>query len=103
EDIVAVLIETTSGALGTLLISQMAAGRKNALTLELHGSRQSLRFEQERPEELWIGGREGSRLMLRDPATSAQDAARLQRVPAGHAMGYQDAFNGFMADVHDAI
>lgn len=103
EDIAAVLIETGSGALGTLLISQMAAGRKNALTLELHGSRQSLRFEQERPEELWIGARDESRLVLRDPASAAPDAARLQRVPAGHGMGYQDAFNGFMADVYAAI
>ena len=103
EDIVAVLVETASGALGTLLISQMAAGRKNALTLELHGSRQSIRFEQERPEELWIGMRDESRLVLRDPGTSDPDSARLQRVPAGHAMGYQDAFNGFMADVYAAI
>lgn len=103
EDIVAVLVETESGALGTLLISQMAAGRKNALTLELHGSLQSLRFEQERPEELWIGMREESRLLLRDPAASAPDSARLQRVPAGHPMGYQDAFNGFVADVYAAI
>jgi len=103
EDIVAILVETDSGALGTLLISQMAAGRKNALTLELHGSSQSLRFEQERPEELWIGTRDESRLLLRDPATAAPDSARLQRVPSGHAMGYQDAFNGFIADVYAAI
>ncbi|MFS0854272.1 Gfo/Idh/MocA family protein [Microbacterium sp. 179-I 3D4 NHS] len=103
EDIVAVLVETESGALGTLLISQMAPGRKNALTLELHGSTQSVRFEQERPEELWIGARSESRLLLRDPATAEPDSGRLQRVPAGHAMGYQDAFNGFMADVHAAI
>lgn len=103
EDIVALLVETESGALGTLLISQMAAGRKNALTLELHGSQQTLRFEQERPEELWIGMREESRSLLRDPASSVADSARLQRVPAGHAMGYQDAFNGFVADVYAAI
>lgn len=103
EDIVAVLVETGSGALGTLLISQMAAGRKNALTLELHGSRQSVRFEQERPEELWIGMRDESRLLLRDPAGSDPDSARLQRVPAGHSMGYQDAFNGFIADVYAAM
>ncbi|PKQ34160.1 MAG: oxidoreductase [Actinobacteria bacterium HGW-Actinobacteria-11] len=103
EDIVALLVETESGALGTLLISQMAAGRKNALTLELHGSQQTLRFEQERPEELWIGMRGESRSLLRDPASSVADSARLQRVPAGHAMGYQDAFNGFVADVYAAI
>lgn len=103
EDIVAILVETESGALGTLLISQMAAGRKNALTIELHGSRQSLRFEQERPEQLWVGMRRESRVLLRDPATAASDSARLQRVPSGHTMGYQDAFNGFIADVYAAI
>ena len=103
EDIAALIVETESGALGTLLVSQMAPGRKNALVIELHGTRRSLRFDQERPEELWIGARKGSRLMLRDPATADPDAARLQRVPAGHPMGYQDAFDGFVADVYSAI
>lgn len=103
EDVAAVLVELESGAIGTLLVSQMAAGRKNGLVLELHGANESLRFEQERPEELWIGAREGSRLLLRDPATAAPDSARLQNVPAGHPMGYQDAFDGFVADVYAAI
>lgn len=103
EDIAALLIETDSGALGTLLISQMAAGRKNALVLELHGTQQAMRFEQERPEELWLGARGESRLLWRDPSSAAPDSARLQSVPAGHPMGYQDAFNGFIADVHAAV
>ncbi|REJ04239.1 gfo/Idh/MocA family oxidoreductase [Microbacterium bovistercoris] len=103
EDIAALLVQTASGAVGTVLISQMAAGRKNALTVELHGSHESIRFQQERPEELWIGGRTESRLLLRDPAMSSPDSARLQRVPAGHPMGYLDAFTSFMGDVHSAI
>lgn len=102
EDIVALLVETTSGAIGSLLISQMAPGRKNSLTLELHGSAESLRFNQERPEELWLGARADSRLILRDPGASAPDSARIQAVPAGHAMGYQDAFNAFVADAYAA-
>ena len=31
------------------------------------------------------------------------DAARLAIVPSGHPMGYQDAFNAFVADVYAAI
>lgn len=103
EDIVAVLFELGSGAVGTALVSQMAAGRKNALTVEVHGERQSLRFEQERPEELWIGDRSASSLLLRDPSTAGPDAARVQRLPAGHPMGYQDAFDAFVADVYAAV
>ncbi|MDL9977974.1 Gfo/Idh/MocA family protein [Microbacterium sp. ASV49] len=103
EDIVAILVETASGAIGTLLISQMAAGRRNALTVELHGSNESLRFDQENPERLWLGGRTESRVIVRDPATAAPDSARLQPVPAGHAMGYQDAFDNFIADAYAAV
>ncbi len=103
EDVAAVIVETADGALGTLLVSQMAPGRKNALVVELHGSHESLRFAQERPEELWVGSRAGSQLLLRDPAIAAPDAARLQPLPAGHPMGYQDAFDAFVADVYAAI
>lgn len=103
EDAVAILAELASGAIGTLLISQMAAGRKNALTLELHGALQSIRFDQERPEELWIGQRDGSRQLFRDPQTAHPGVARFSNVPAGHAQGYQDAFNSFVADVYAAV
>ena len=103
EDAVSILVEMESGAIGTLLISQMAAGRKNSLTLELHGAQASIRFDQERPEELWIGEREGSRHLFRDPQTAHPGVARFSTVPAGHAQGYQDAFNGFVADAYAAI
>lgn len=103
EDIAAVLFELSGGALGTMLVSQMAPGRKNALVLELHGMKSSLRFAQERPEELWVGRRTGSHILLRDPETGAPDSARLSLVPAGHPMGYQDAFNAFVADAYSAI
>jgi predicted dehydrogenase len=100
EDIAALVVELDGGALATLLISQLAPGRKNALTLEVHGTRQSVRFAQERPEELWIGAQEGSRLVLRDPETPGDRGLSL--VPAGHPMGYQDAFNAFVADAYAA-
>ncbi|MFJ9711957.1 Gfo/Idh/MocA family protein [Streptomyces sp. NPDC101234] len=103
EDTAALLVELGNGALGTLLVSQLAPGRKNSLTLELHGTRQSARFEQERPEELWIGRREGSQLLLRDPATAAPDSARMSVLPPGHALGYQDAFTAFVTDVYSAV
>lgn len=103
EDIAAVMVEFASGALGTLLVTQMAPGRKNALLLELHGTKTSLGFAQERPEELWIGSRVGSHLLLRDPETFSPTSARMQTLPAGHPLGYQDAFTAFVADVYAAI
>ncbi|UVI36158.1 Gfo/Idh/MocA family oxidoreductase [Brevibacterium spongiae] len=98
EDTVAVTVEFAGGAIGALLVSQVAPGRKSALTVEIAGTEASLRFDQEQPETLWWGRRDESRLLIRDPETLHADAARLCSVPAGHPQGYQDAFNSFIAD-----
>ncbi|WP_104477299.1 Gfo/Idh/MocA family protein [Microterricola pindariensis] len=102
EDLVALVVEMRGGAVGTLLISQVALGRKNSLVLELSGTEESIRFDQERPDELWLGRRSGFRHLVRDPGLLSPDAARLSVVPAGHPMGYQDAFNAFVADSYAA-
>lgn len=103
EDLVGMLAELQGGALVSLLVSQVAPGRKNGLVLELHGEGESLRFEQERPEELWIGRRRESLLQLRNPDELQGDAARLSTLPAGHPLGYQDAFTAFVADTARSI
>ena len=103
EDLVGVLAELEGGAVVSLLVSQVAPGRKNGLVLELHGEAESLRFVQERPEELWIGRRRESLLQLRNPDELQGDAARLSVLPAGHPPGYQDAFTAFVADTARSI
>ncbi|MET1043570.1 MAG: Gfo/Idh/MocA family oxidoreductase [Microbacteriaceae bacterium] len=103
EDAVALAFELTGGAIGTVLVSQVAAGRKNALVIEIGGSDESVRFEQENPETLWLGRRTGSTLLPRDPAQASPDSARLSVLPAGHPLGYQDAFTAFVADTYAAI
>nr|WP_268921006.1 Gfo/Idh/MocA family oxidoreductase [Microbacterium chengjingii] len=103
EDAAAVVFETTGGAIGTLLVSQTAPGRKNALTIEIAGSAESIGFEQEQPETLWVGRRTGSLIVPRDADQLSPDAARLCTVPAGHPQGYQDAFNAFVGDVYAAV
>ncbi|QDZ16172.1 Gfo/Idh/MocA family protein [Humibacter ginsenosidimutans] len=103
EDAVAVAVQTAGGAIGTLLVSQAAPGRKNRLHLELAGSTESVAFDQEQPETLWVGRRRGSLLIPRDAEQLAPDAARLVTTPSGHPQGYQDAFNAFVADTYAAI
>jgi predicted dehydrogenase len=100
EDSVALALELAGGGIGTLLVSQVAPGRKNGLVLEIAGSRESLRFEQEDPERLWVGRRGHSVLLRRDPDTLSADAARISSLPSGHPQGYQDAFNAFVADAY---
>ena len=103
EDAVAATVETAGGAIGSLLVSQVAPGRKNRLHLELAGSEESVAFDQENPETLWIGRRLGSRLLPRDAEQMHPDAARLSFLPAGHPQGYQDAFTAFVSDTYAAI
>lgn len=103
EDLAGVLFQTRNATVGTLLVSQLAPGRKNGLTIEIHGTQETLRFDQERPETLWIGRRRGSQQLMRNAEELHEDAARLCAVPAGHPQGYQDAFNAFANDTYAAI
>ncbi|MGK9147521.1 Gfo/Idh/MocA family oxidoreductase [Plantibacter flavus] len=103
EDAAAVVIRLESGAIGTLLVSQVAPGRKNRLHIEVAGTELSIGFDQEAPETLWLGRRSGTQLLPRDADQLHPDAARLSIVPSGHPMGYQDAFNAFVADSYAAM
>jgi predicted dehydrogenase len=103
EDAVVVQFETDGGALGSTVISQISAGRKNRLWLEVDAAEEALVFEQENPESLWLGRRDESVIVRRDPALLSPPAARLATLPGGHPQGYQDCFNGFVEDVFSAI
>jgi predicted dehydrogenase len=99
EDLVAVMARLSGGAVVSLLVSQVAAGHKNGLVLEIHASEAALRFEQERPDELWVGGQSRSSIMPRDPGQLDPAAQRHTFLPAGHPEGYLDAFTRFVRDV----
>ncbi len=103
EDAALVLFETDAGALGTVTVSQISAGRKNKLWIELDGAESALSFDQETPEELWCGRREAATIVRRDPEHMAPTAARFATLPAGHPQGYADCFDAFVADVYAAI
>ncbi|RLP75302.1 gfo/Idh/MocA family oxidoreductase [Mycetocola tolaasinivorans] len=103
EDAVSVSFETVGGAIGTLLVSQVAPGFKNGLVLKISATDSSIMFEQEQPDSLWLGTLAENRVLPREADRLDADAARLCVVPSGHAQGYQDAFNGFVADTYAAI
>ncbi len=103
EDAAIVQFETATGALGSVVVSQVSPGRKNRLWIELDASEEALVFDQENPESLWRGHRDGTAVTVRDPAVLAPDAARLSTLPPGHPQGYADCFDAFVADVYRAV
>jgi predicted dehydrogenase len=103
EDAVTLQFETDGGAIGSAVISQISAGRKNRLFLELDGSEEALAFNQEEPESLWLGRREAATLLKRDPGSLSAAAAPYATVPAGHPQGYHDCFDAFVAETYAAV
>ncbi len=93
EDYGAVLLRFAGGARGSLWVSQTTAGRKNALRFEVAGSKQSLAWESERPNEMWLGNREcANEVLVRDPRLVGGAARACMSVPGGHNEGFPDTF-----------
>jgi predicted dehydrogenase len=103
EDAVTVNFETHGGAIGSVVLSQVALGRKNRLWLSLDGTGASFVFDHEEPDCLWIGGRSTNQLLFRSPDGLRPAAAKYVTVPAGHPQGFQDCFNAFVADCYAAV
>ncbi len=104
EDYGAILLRLKGGAVGSLHVSQMVAGRKNALRYEIAGSKAALAWDGERPNELWIGHRDRpNALLLKDPALMAAGAAKYSSYPGGHAEGYPDTFKQCFRAFYDHI
>ncbi|HEY9294371.1 MAG TPA: Gfo/Idh/MocA family oxidoreductase [Microlunatus sp.] len=103
EDSALILFKTDRGTSGSAVISQLAAGRKNRLWLEVDGAVHSAVFDQEHAEELWVGGDAESITVVRDPNNGSAEQRRLSQLPAGHAQGYAQCFENFVADSYAAI
>ena len=93
EDFGATLFRIGSRARGAMTASQVSAGRKNGLVMEIYGTKAAVTWRQERPEELWIGSRDvPNQTLLEDPSLMLETARGFADVPGGHAEGYQDTF-----------
>jgi predicted dehydrogenase len=103
EDGGVVAFQTAAGALGSVVVSQVSPGRKNRLWFSFDGRERAYVFDQELPDSLWVGGLGANSVVPRDAAGMHPSARRYSRLPAGHPQGYQECFDGFVADVHEAV
>ena len=103
EDVALVLFRTVTGVSGSVVVSQISAGHKNQLRLEVVTDDATLAFDQEHPDTLWVGRRGPSEIVERDPNQLDPTAAPYATVPPGHPQGYQDCFDAFVADTLRAI
>jgi predicted dehydrogenase len=104
EDFGAVLVRFESGARGAFTLSQTTAGRKNGLRFEIDTTDATLAWDQERPDRVWVGRREGPNLeIVRDPGMLCSEAATLTRLPGGHPEGWFDALRNVLEDFYAAV
>lgn len=99
-DLGIVLCEFDNGARGIFSTGAMSPGYKNDLTLELCGAQASLRWQQERPDELWVGRRDApNQTWVKDPPLLDPAVRPLAALPGGHYEAWSDAFRNLMRNI----
>jgi predicted dehydrogenase len=93
EDFGSMIFRLGDTARGSMTVSQVSAGRKNRLFVEIYGTKASVTWDGERPDELWIGRRnEPNGIVVKDPSLLAANARSYADLPGGHSEGYDDTF-----------
>ena len=104
EDLASVLLRFDSGAKGSFSVGQVCAGHKNDLSLEICGSKASMRWLQEHQNELWLGYRDGpNQILQKDPSLLDAAAGAYAHLPGGHQEAWADAFANVMRDIYGFI
>ncbi len=104
EDHANVLLRFDNGNRGSITVSQVSAGRKNQLKLEISGSNKTFAWNSESPNELWIGNRDkANEYLMRDPSLVAAGARSIISFPGGHNEGFPDTSKQLFKEVYDAI
>ena len=104
EDYATVLLRFDNGNKGVITVSQVNAGRKNRLSLEISGSKQTFNWCSERPNEMWMGNRnEPNQVLMRDPSLFEKESAALISFPGGHNEGFPDTSKQMFKEVYDNI
>jgi predicted dehydrogenase len=101
DDAASIMLRYEDGARGLVAISQVSAGRRNSISLEVDGSESALAWNSADPEQLWIGHRgRPNELLARDPSLVDSTARRLIGYPGGHVEGYPDTFRALFGEVY---
>lgn len=104
EDYATILLHYENGAHGVLTVAQVCSGRKNRLYFEISGSKSSVAWDGERPNELWIGHRTApNQTLIKDPSLLSPEAQKVASYPGGHTEGFPDTFKQLYKKVYDYL
>lgn len=99
-----VLLRFEDGSRGSLNVSQVSAGRKNRIHYEISGAEETLVWDGEIPNKLWIGRRGKMNLeLIKNPAIQSEAANYVSDYPGGHAEGFSDSHKQCFKAFYDAV
>jgi predicted dehydrogenase len=85
-------------------VSQVSAGRKNQMKLEISGSEKTFAWNSEAPNELWVGHRDDpNQMLMRDPSLVHAEVRSTITFPGGHNEGFPDTSKQLFKEVYAAI
>jgi len=100
------VIRYENGGLGTVTASQISHGRENDLRIQIDGTRASLEWHQENPNQMIVRTNgEPHRIYTRDPNAPFMNASGKAacRLPSGHPEAFFEAFANVYRAAYDAM
>ena len=106
DDYGTAVIKYENGGLGTVTASQISHGRENDLEIEIDGTKGSLRWRQENPNEMIVRHNgKPHQIYTRDPngPFMNESGAAACRLPSGHPEAFFEAFANVYASAFDSM
>ena len=104
EDDANLLLRYKGGAKGVLHCSQISCGEENNLNIRVYGTKGSLAWQQEHPNELkFIPKGEAAKILRRGNNYVSDTAKKFTRLPFGHPEAFIEAFANIYLEAVAAI
>lgn len=106
DDYGTAVVKMENGGLATVTASQISHGRENDLSIEIDGTKGSLKWRQENPNEMMVRQNgEPHKIYTRDPNAPFmnQSGASACRLPSGHPEAFFEAFANVYRSAYDAM
>ncbi len=103
EDYASILIRFHDDTRGALTLSNVSAGSKNRLLLQIDGSKGSAAWDQERPESPWLGYRDRANKLPPKAKAAKSKTGSYDHFPAGDGDAWLVGIDNFMVEVYQYI
>ncbi len=98
------LLRFANGGRGQMLVTKVAHGAENALTIEVHGDQGGLEWRQSRLDELlYLRNGEPRQTLTRGSPYLEPLARRACRLPPGHPEGFHEGFGNLYRDFAEQV